>query len=226
MPQALSMKGNKMREYHKIENLYKRNPKKKSELLVGTYTRPEFALIDIWDVTEKVDGTNVRLGFDKYGDYEYRGRTDNAQFTIGQENFLDDLCFELKSGVVKLINRFGLDFLTIYGELYGPKIQAGGNYSDELGFRAFDMLVNDKMWLAPDDVRNNCEELGLNQVPNLGTMDTKSIFSMVAGGFKSTFAKNAEYDAEGVIAKPPFNLYDQRGSRVMFKLKTCDLRHL
>ncbi|QNN99274.1 RNA ligase [Streptomyces phage Faust] len=215
-----------MREYPKIDNLYKRNPEKKSQLLVGKFTRPEFALIDAWDVTEKVDGTNVRLSFDKYGDYEFKGRTDNAQFTIGQENFLDDLCDEMRQAVVKTINSFGLDFLTVYGELYGPKIQSGGNYSDSLGFRAFDMLVNDRVWLAPDDVRKNTDAFGIEQVPNLGTMTTDSIFLMVAGGYKSTFAVNEDYNAEGVIAKPPWNLYDQRGERVMFKLKTCDLRHL
>ena len=32
-----------MREYPKTDNLYKRNPEKKSELLVGKYTRPEFS---------------------------------------------------------------------------------------------------------------------------------------------------------------------------------------
>lgn len=215
-----------MREYPKIDNLYKRNPEKKSELLVGTFTRPEFALLYAWDVTEKVDGTNVRLSFDKYGDYEYKGRTDNAQFTIGQDNFLDDLCFNIKTDVVYLIDKYGLDFMTIYGELYGPKIQSGGNYSDDLGFRAFDMLVNNDVWLAPEDVRKNIAYLEIDDAPFLGTMTTEQIFMMVAGGFKSTFAINQDYDAEGIIAKAPFNLYDQRGQRVMFKLKTCDLRHL
>jgi hypothetical protein len=217
-----------MREYPKIDNLYKRNPEKKSQLLVGKYTRPEFALIYAWDVTEKVDGTNVQLKFHRVfnGSFDINGRTERAQFTIGQENFLEELGERIRGKVLNTINAFGLDTLTIYGELYGPKIQSGGNYSTDLGFRAFDMLVNDKVWLAPDDVRKNAEYFEVEQVPNLGTMETDDIFALVANGFKSTFSVNQDYDAEGVIAKPPFNLYDQRGERVMFKLKTCDLRHL
>lgn len=217
-----------MIEYPKINNLYKRNPEKKSELLVGEYTRPEFALINEWDVTEKIDGTNVQLKFHRVfnGSFDYNGRTERAQFTIGQENFLEDLGDRIRGRALSVINAYGLDTLTVYGELYGPKIQAGGNYSAELGFRAFDMRVNDKVWLAPQDVRNNAEQLGVEMAPHLGTMTTVDILARVANGFKSTFSVNEDYDAEGVIAKPLFNLYDQRGSRVMFKLKTHDLRHL
>jgi hypothetical protein len=217
-----------MREYPKIDNLYKRNPEKKSELLVGKYTRPEFSLIDAWDVTEKIDGTNVQLKFHKVfnGSFDINGRTERAQFTVIQEEFLLNLGDEIRDKVRHVINSFDLDTLTIYGELYGPKIQAGGNYSADLGFRAFDMLVNDKVWLAPEDVRKNGEYIGIEMAPSLGTMTTQSIFLLVAGGFKSTFSINEDYTAEGVIAKPPWNLYDQRGSRVMFKLKTCDLRHV
>lgn len=217
-----------MQEYPKIDNLYKRNPEKKSELIVGKYTRPEFALISAWDVTEKVDGTNVQLKFHRVfnGSFDINGRTERAQFSLIQEEFLLNLGDEIRGRVLQTINSNNLDSLTVYGELYGPKIQSGGNYSDSLGFRAFDMMVNDKVWLAPEAVRNNCEAWNLEQVPNLGTMTTESIFLMVAGGFKSTFAVNQDYDAEGVIAKPPFNLFDQRGERVMFKLKTKDLKHI
>jgi hypothetical protein len=217
-----------MIEYPKIDNLYKRNPDKLSELLVGTYTRPEFGLIDAWDVTEKIHGTNVQLRFRNVftRNFDINGRTDRAQFTVTQEEFLLELGDGIHTDVSRILNSFDLDTLTIYGELYGPKIQSGGNYSESLGFRAFDMLVNDQVWLAPDDVRKNADLMNLEMAPYLGEMTTEQIFLLVAGGFKSTFAKNREYDAEGVIAKPRFNLYDQRNRRVMFKLKHNDLKHL
>jgi hypothetical protein len=215
-----------MREFSKIENLYKRNPQKKSELIVGEYTRPEFGIIKTWDVTEKVDGTNVQFRFTS-DDVQINGRTDRAQFTPNQESFMNDIASNIRGKVLSNMNHFGLTSMTIFGELYGPKIQAGGNYSDKLGFRPFDMLINDRVWLAPGNFRGNVKAFGFeNTIPHLGPMTEEEIFTLVANGFRSTFARNEEYLAEGVIAKPLFNMYDQRGSRVLFKLKTCDLRHL
>lgn len=217
-----------MIEYPKIDNMYKRNPDRKSELLIGQFTRPEFSAINAWDASEKIDGMNVQMKFHSVfnNSFDINGRTDNTQFSLLQEEFLLDYGDDIRGRVGHIINSFDLDSLTIYGELYGPKIQAGGNYSQSLGFRAFDMLVNDKVWLAPDDVRKNAEAMNVEMVPSLGIMTTDDLFLMVAGGFKSTFSDNEEYDAEGVIAKVPWNLYDQRGRRVMFKLKTKDLRHV
>jgi len=214
-----------MQEYPKIDNLFKRNPDKKSEIMVGRYTRPEFTLISAWDVTEKVDGTNIRIEFTKNGDFSVRGRSDNAQFSQSAYAYLEEIAAGVLDNVLTVIEEFGIDSLTVYGELYGPKIQRGGNYSSTLGFRSFDMLVNDKVWLAPDDVRRNAERFGLDSVPSMGVMFTQDIVDMVSAGFVSTFAVNREYMAEGVIAKPLYNLYDQRGERVVFKLKTKDLSH-
>ena len=217
-----------MIEYPKIDNLYKRNPDKKSELIIGQFTRPEFSAIHAWDVSEKIDGMNVQMKFHRVfnNSFDINGRTDNTQFSLLQEEFLLGYGDDIRGRVGHIMNAFDLDSLTIYGELYGPKIQAGGNYSQSLGFRAFDMMVNDKVWLAPDDVRKNAEAMNVEMVPNLGAMTTSGLFLMVAGGFKSTFADNEEYDAEGIIAKAPWNLYDQRGRRVMFKLKTKDIKHV
>lgn len=217
-----------MIEYPKIDNLYKRNPDKKSELIIGQFTRPEFSTIHAWDVSEKIDGMNVQIKFHRTfpASFDIDGRTESTQFTIGQEEFLLNYGDNVRGHVSHILNAYDLDSLTLYGELYGPKIQAGGNYSQSLGFRAFDMLVNDKVWLSPDDVRKNAEEAGIEMAPNLGTMTTAGLFMMVAAGFKSTFADNQDYDAEGIIAKPPWNLYDQRGKRVMFKLKTKDIKHV
>lgn len=223
-----------MREYSKTENLYKRNPNKKSELLIGQFTRSEFAYINKWSVTEKVDGTNVQLRFYFDNDitwgglasYEFHGRTEKAQFTFGQADFLEDLGFRIRHDAMGVMNNFSLESMTLYGELYGPKIQAGGNYSDELGFRLFDILVNDKVWLAPDAVKTNAEVLGVDMVPIMGIMTTDEIFELVKGGFVSTFARNREYLAEGVVATTPVPMYDQRGDRIKWKLKTKDLRNL
>lgn len=215
-----------MIEYPKTDNLFKRNPKKKSELLIGQYTRPEFEYINKWYVSEKVDGTNVQLKFFKDSIWEVYGRTENAQFTIGQNDFLDDLGFQIHQDVSRTMEHFGLDSMTLYGELYGPKIQAGGNYSDTLGFRMFDVMVNDKTWLGAESVEQNAKAWGLDLVPSFGIMTTEEIFNMVRDGFVSTFSQNREYAAEGIVAVTPVPMYDQRGSRIKFKLKSKDLSFL
>lgn len=214
-----------MIEYPKTDNLYKRNPAKKSELLIGEFTRPEFAYINAWHVSEKVDGTNVQLKFTDRGlSYEFHGRTANAQFTVGQESFLEDLGWRIRGAVAETMDDFGLDTMTLYGELYGPKIQAGGNYSDELGFRMFDIMVNDKTWLGPSAVETNGRMWGIDLVPSFGIMSTEAIFEMVRTGFVSTFSQNRDYAAEGIVAVTPVPMYDQRGERIKFKLKHRDVK--
>ena len=71
-------------EYPKIETLFNRDEKFK--VVEGDYRLPEFENIKQWDVTEKIDGTNVRVRlFPKLSkgiwqeSYEpkFFGRTDN-----------------------------------------------------------------------------------------------------------------------------------------------------
>ncbi len=44
------------------------------------YTKPEFGYIPRWLVTEKVDGMNIRIIYNKDG-VRYAGRTDKAHIT-------------------------------------------------------------------------------------------------------------------------------------------------
>ena len=51
-----------MQEYHKIETIFERDEKTK-KLVVGKFHNPavEFLRDIIWDGSEKVDGTNIRV---------------------------------------------------------------------------------------------------------------------------------------------------------------------
>jgi len=57
-----------MKEFHKIQTIYKRDPATKHRTLVeGDFSLPEFGFLqnNAWVFTEKVDGTNnVRVIFD------------------------------------------------------------------------------------------------------------------------------------------------------------------
>ncbi len=70
-----------MKEYHKIQTVYLRDPATKHKtLLEGQYALPEFAYLanNTWLFTEKVDGTNIRAMFDGER-ISFGGKTDAAQ---------------------------------------------------------------------------------------------------------------------------------------------------
>ena len=55
-----------MDQYHKIQTVYKRDPATKHKyLLEGEFSTPELEFLANcqWEWTEKIDGTNVRVGY-------------------------------------------------------------------------------------------------------------------------------------------------------------------
>ena len=83
-----------MKEYHKIQTVYFRDPENNHKtLLEGTWAKPEFELLkDIdWICTEKIDGTNIRIMWDGE-QVRFGGKTDKAQIpTILIDLFYDDI---------------------------------------------------------------------------------------------------------------------------------------
>ena len=67
-----------MKEYHKIETLYKREDSGKHKLLIGEFRNETVKQCkDLqWIFTEKIDGTNIRIHWDGHK-IEFNGRTDN-----------------------------------------------------------------------------------------------------------------------------------------------------
>jgi hypothetical protein len=225
--------------YPKIETLFDRGEDFLVE--VGSYRRPEFALIDRWLVTEKVDGTNIRLIFESVDRPEgcictIAGRTDNAQIPKPLENHLTEIVFKIRGEVDLIMQEHSLESFGLYGEGYGAKIQSGGWYREDQGFTLFDVRAGGS-WLDDDAVTSTAERLGLERVPLLrppGLEDSESddrmwwtlreIVHDVSTGLRSRVARVEPRQMEGIVARPPVPLYDRRGERVMFKLKTKDFR--
>jgi len=213
--------------YPKIETVFPRDDKthKVDQL---KWRDLAFASIDSWIITEKVDGTNIRLHFYvEPGTFNLRleigGRTDEAQI---QKNLLPELeaiAAAIGTGVSQILEDHDLNSLTIYGEGYGAGIQkGGGRYRQDPGFIVFDMMVDNKSWLTFDQVRKNCHELKLEAVPSFGLFDVDMVADSVRAVLKSEVADDATLIAEGVVAQPLVPLYDGRGKRVMWKLKHRD----
>ena len=116
----------------------------------------------------------------------------------------------------------------IYGESFGKKIQAGGNYDkDKNRFSIFDICVQG--WYVPIDMLNDyAQKLGLDVAPYIGQMTIDEAEQMVKDGFKTTVpdVSNPDYPAEGIVARPVVPIKDPRGNRIIVKIKSCDYNDL
>lgn len=205
-------------EYHKIDTLFERD----RETFVVDPSRlksPVIGTISEWDVTEKIDGTNIRVMLSAEGEVSFGGRTNAAQIP-------GDL-------VLYLIKTFQQDRMkqalwidgtpikaVLYGEGYGPGIQKGGGlYRSTKAFILFDVLIGDKWWLDRAAVDDIAEKLSINTVPYLGRWSLSQIIDHVKNPFSSALGSAI---AEGVVARPIETLFDKRGERLIIKLKTKD----
>lgn len=205
----------------KLKTLYRRDDKFK--VIPGEYTDQRFALIDRWIVTEKMDGTSIVLRWNAHDFPEFGGRTAKSHFSDDRTEFLQVQLYSAQQEAMAIIDEFDLDSLSVYAEMIGPGIQSGGRYTDEYELRVFDMRVND-YWLDFDRVVNNCERLGMTHVPVLNNyfpLSTPDIVEIVRDGFSAS-AQDPSYKAEGVVARTNPLLYDNKGDRVMWKLKHSD----
>ena len=116
----------------------------------------------------------------------------------------------------------------IYGEFFGKRIQAGGNYDkDKNRFSIFDICVQG--WYVPIDMLNDyAAKLGLDVAPYIGQMTIDEAEKMVANGFKTRVpdVSNPDYPEEGIVARPVVPIKDPRGKRIIVKIKTCDYNDL
>lgn len=168
-----------------------------------------------WSWTEKVDGTNIRIGWDGHT-VAFGGRTDNAQIPATLFQRLSRLFpEELFEQVFKSTE------VTLYGEGFGPKIQKGGGlYGQEQDFILFDVQVG-RTWLKHEDVMKVASDMGIQALPVLVNCDVRHAMSMVTNGFYSSFGAG-DFFAEGLVGRAPEGLLDRQGNRIMVKVKHVD----
>lgn len=230
-----------METYHKIQTLFKRDMDgsltgKKGKMIEGAWTTPELEYLadKKWQFTEKVDGTNIRVGYDTDDDFvSFAGRTDSAVIPKPlldylKETFTPDLFM-------------GLDFfkVTLFGEGYGPKIQGGGKYRDDHSFVLFDVKIGD-FWLTRDNVNDIAVKLGIESVPVIGTGTLYDAINLVQSGTRLLKITDdyvipqklgeplksqwGDFEAEGIVARPVVDLFNRKGERIITKIKAVDFR--
>jgi len=205
-----------MEEYNKIQSIFKRD-EKTHKFIEGQYSLPEFEYLkdNEWLYTEKIDGTNIRIGWIPEMGINMGGRTDNAQIPTFLYQKLTDI-FTNK----KMRNVFPDTEVMLCGEGYGAKIQkGGGNYiPGGVDFTLFDVKIGN-WWLKQDDVEDIASKLGIKVVPRLGKGTLANAVLEVKNGVQSTFGN---FLAEGMVLRPAVELKSRNGHRVITKLKHRD----
>jgi len=228
--------------YPKIETVFDRD--EHFHVVPGKLRRPEFNLVRDWLLTEKVDGTNVRLTFVlspselSYGlffpTYVVAGKTDNASLHPTLLTELHRLCEEVRRDVRDTMLAHKLTRYVLHGEGFGPKIQNGGRYGHTPSFALFDVQVHSSdehgnegggAFLPEHLVTATADQLGLLRVPLLGMGTIDDALWLVRRGVVSDVAepRDPNFLAEGVVAKTAYPLYTNRGDRLIWKLKSKDV---
>lgn len=197
-------------EYHKIQSMFKRDTKGK--MLFGDWSWPEFEYLKdlewIWD--EKVDGTNIRVNWNQEI-IRFGGRTERAQVPVKLLDALQDLFPASKFTT--------MPEMTLYGEGYGAKIQkGGGNYRQDNSFVLFDVFCGG-YWLRRVDIEEIAKSLVIDVCPIVGKGTLTQARNYVEIGMKSTWG---DFQAEGLVLRPPVQLFTRQGKRLITKTKVKD----
>src|SRR3990167_7456715 len=220
-------------EYAKIETVWNRD-EKTFKVKPGELRWPEFAALRFWHITEKIDGTNIRITLDRLNTPEIGatgpvvrcgGRPDAAQIQASVVQMLQGL-FPAE----KVAGAFDADTKAIlFGEAYGPKIQKGGGlYRADVGFRLFDVVVfgadGRPWWLTWENVESVAQKLGVRTVPVLNPRATleEAVAHVQAKSTAATEDGGTGMDQEGIVARSEPPLFTRAGRRLMWKLKVRD----
>ena len=206
-----------MKEYHKIKTVFERDPETKFKTLIhGQFSKPEFEYLadNIWEFTEKVDGTNIRIMWDGEK-VVFGGRTDRAQLYAPLVEVLSGYFY---SGAMS--ECFDSPNVCLYGEGFGAKIQkVGENYLNEtVDFTLFDVNI-DGAWLSRDQVEDISATLQIGVVPIIGEGTLYDAIEVCKTGFDSRWGN---FPAEGIVARPKIEMLDRRGHRIITKIKCKD----
>ena len=210
-----------MREYHKIETVFNRSTDGDKRLIWGDYRNEtvEYLADNIWQFTEKIDGTNIRIHWDGHN-VEIGGRTDRAQIPKHLMDYLSATF--LTPEVEELFEQtYGEKDVILFGEGYGAKIQNGGDYRSDVSFILFDVLIGDN-WQSREWIEATAKMFGIDVVPIVleGTIGDGIDYVMQHNN--STIGSAV---MEGVVGRPKVEMKDRLGNRIIVKIKWKDFKN-
>lgn len=213
-----------MKEYHKIETLYKRDMEGTKKLIEGAFRDPtiEYLKDNRWIGKEKIDGTNIRIYWDGHR-VSFNGRTDNAQIPGDLVNLLNIMFCTLEAEQI-FEEKFGEKEVYLFGEGFGSGIQKVGNrYKSKKDFILFDVEI-DGYYLGMDEVRDIAKTFNVDVVKILkeGTLD--ELVQFVKSNPLSQTAEDSSLVIEGLVAVPVVEIKRRDGKRIIVKIKVEDFQ--
>ncbi len=206
-----------MEQYHKIYSPFVRD-EVTNKLKKGDWSRPEFEYLKdkTWYGTEKVDGTNIRIMWTGTN-VVIGGKTDNAQLHSDLVRTLNDQFATIQKRAL-FAEKFGEKQVCFYGEGYGAGIQKGGCYREDKAFVLFDVMV-DGVWLNIGNVKGVAETFEMNVCPTVIEGTLEELIAYIEAKPTSTWG---DFPMEGIVARPSFVLLNNRGERLITKIKCVD----
>lgn len=206
-------------KYPKINTIWKRD--KSGKIIEGDYSKDEFKAISYWSITEKIDGTNIRVIWNEgESRVHFKGRTDRAQIPKPLLEHLE------KTFTIEKMEGY---FMTkahkviLFGEGYGNNIQSvGKKYRKDNSFILFDVWI-DGWWLEFNNVMQIADEIGIECVPLIGIMDSLGAMMYVQRKSKSFISKE-ELTAEGIVATSHPLMLFRDGTPIKWKIKVKDYK--
>lgn len=218
------------REYPKIDTLYDRDDR--HFVIAGQLRRREFGIIKGWSLTEKIHGRNTRVTLFDNGEIEYGGKTDDAEIPPSLLEYLKrTFTPEVLKAALWLPDKTIPKVATIYGEGYGPNMMPGsGKYRKDVSFRLFDCLiegVSGSWWLERYSLEDVARKLGIKCVPIIGYINSlpetaQDLYMMLSESVVAREESGTGAMSEGIVGKSDPLVYDNRGNRLMWKLKMKD----
>ena len=209
-----------MIEYNKIDTLYKRDMEGTKKLLEGEFRNPavEFLKDNVWQFTEKIDGTNIRVYWDGHK-VQFGGRTERAQIPAHLVNYLNSV-FGTNEAEQLFEEKFGETEVILFGEGYGPKIQNGGAYRNDVSFILFDVLISGN-YQPRESIEYIAKVFDIDIVPIIfeGTIQEGVDFVKTHPNSTMGTAK-----MEGLVGRPKVEMRDRCGKRVIVKIKWEDFK--
>jgi hypothetical protein len=209
-------------EYHKIETIFKRDMEGNKKLIEGEFRSPAIECLKniVWEFTEKVDGTNVRVIWDGHK-VSFNGRTENSQMPIPLLEELNRL-FGGNTNEEIFEQLFGEKQAVLYGEGYGGKIQGGGAYRKSQSFILFDILIGD-YFLERENLEEIAKAFNISIVPIVLSGTIQEAIDYVRINPKSIIAET-DKEMEGLVGKTQVPLFDKFGNRMIVKIKYEDFK--